>query len=355
MDSTTRYGFQRKFSQRSHSQVPVFRKSPRLHETLSRYTNTSTLFSISDFSILAVKWSDERYAQTYDPRTRSWYTEAMTSPKDIIILLDSSGSVLQLKRKVAAHIVNNILDTLNDNDFVNIYLFANSTRPLVPCFKDTLVQANEENLRLLRETLDNYKPTFQAEIETGLAKAFTLLKEMRQKKVGSECNQAIMLITEEAFFRKDQKEFFMKYNWNDSTPVRVFTYLLEKNEGDAHLLEWVACSNKGYFVNISLSQEAREKVLPYLNVMSRPLNKAHKDNPKREEFIWSYLYIDLADRRYTNWLWRKVEGNRQRSVFLDHAKREFHRLKKVLANYSHFLLQENHVKLNRLYNRTQMF
>ncbi|XP_044255106.1 voltage-dependent calcium channel subunit alpha-2/delta-3-like [Tribolium madens] len=290
----------------------------------------------------AVKWSDERYDQTYDPRTRSWYTEAMTSPKDVFILLDSSGSVCKLKRKIAAHIVNNILDTLNDNDFVNIYLFANSTRPLVPCFKDTLVQANEENLRLLRETLDNYNPDFQANIAVGLEKAFTLLAEFREKGIGSLCNQAIMLITEEAFFREDEQEFFNRSNWQYGTPVRVFTYQLERSESDARLLEWIACSNKGYFVNISLMQEVREKALPYLNVMSRPINYCHKDNPPRGELIWSYLYIDLADRRYTNWLWRKLEGNRQRAIFLDHAKRDFTRLQKVLTSESHFLLQDNH-------------
>lgn len=267
----------------------------------------------------------------------------MTSPKDVFILLDSSGSVCKLKRKIAAHIVNNILDTLNDNDFVNIYLFANSTRPLVPCFKDTLVQANEENLRLLRETLDNYTPDFQANVAVGLEKAFTLLAEFREKKIGSLCNQAIMLITEEAFFREDEQGFFNRSNWQYGTPVRVFTYQLERSESDARLLEWIACSNKGYFVNISLMQEVREKALPYLNVMSRPINYCHKDNPPRGELIWSYLYIDLADRRYTNWLWRKLEGNRQRAIFLDHAKRDFTRLQKVLTSGSHFLLQDNHV------------
>lgn len=71
---------------------------------------------------------------------RSWYTEAMTSPKDIIILLDRSGSMTGIKRKIAAYTVNNILDTLNDNDFVNIYTFASTTEPLVDCFNDTLVQ-----------------------------------------------------------------------------------------------------------------------------------------------------------------------------------------------------------------------
>lgn len=37
-------------------------------------------------------------------------------------------------------IVNQILDTLNDNDFVNVYVFTNTTEPLVDCFNDTLVQ-----------------------------------------------------------------------------------------------------------------------------------------------------------------------------------------------------------------------
>jgi hypothetical protein len=78
-----------------------------------------------------------------------------------------------------------------------------------------------------------------------------------------------------------------------------------------------------------------------LNVMSRPVNYWHRDVPTRE-LIWSYLYIDLADRRYTNWLWKKLEGNRQRAIFLDHAKREFTRLQKVLSSESHFLLKESH-------------
>lgn len=64
----------------------------------------------------------------------------MTSPKDIIILLDRSGSMKGKKKKLSLQIVNDILDTLNDNDFVNIYTFNNITLPLVDCFNDTLFQ-----------------------------------------------------------------------------------------------------------------------------------------------------------------------------------------------------------------------
>lgn len=94
------------------------------------------------FTVSAVKWSDERYDKSYDFRTRTWYTEAITSPKDIIILLDRSGSMTGERRGVSMHIVNQILDTLNDNDFVNVYTFTNTTEPLVDCFNDTLVQVS---------------------------------------------------------------------------------------------------------------------------------------------------------------------------------------------------------------------
>lgn len=92
---------------------------------------------------LAMKWPDELYNKTYDHRTRSWYTESMTSPKDMIILLDRSGSMTGRRRIISRQIVHDILDTLADNDYVNVFTFANSTEPLITCFNDTLVQVSK--------------------------------------------------------------------------------------------------------------------------------------------------------------------------------------------------------------------
>lgn len=89
-----------------------------------------------------MRWSKEMYDQTYDFRIRSWFAEAIASPKDVIILLDRSGSMKGKRRILSKYIINNILDTLYDNDYVNIYTVSNSTQPLVECFDYNLVQVN---------------------------------------------------------------------------------------------------------------------------------------------------------------------------------------------------------------------
>lgn len=78
----------------------------------------------------AMNWYMEP-VDLFDCRTRSWYIEAATSPKDILILMDTSGSMTGIRREIARHVINNILDTLGNNDFVNIITFSDTVKGVI--------------------------------------------------------------------------------------------------------------------------------------------------------------------------------------------------------------------------------
>jgi uncharacterized membrane-anchored protein len=59
---------------------------------------------------------------------------------------------------------------------------------------------------------------------------------------GSQCNQAIMLVTDGA--PVNYKEIFDKYNLPHK-PVRVFTYVIGREIIDTSATSWMACENKG--------------------------------------------------------------------------------------------------------------
>lgn len=56
------------------------------------------------------------------------YIQAATSPKDVVIVVDVSGSMKGLRLTIAKHTINTILDTLGENDFVNIIAVSGHAR-----------------------------------------------------------------------------------------------------------------------------------------------------------------------------------------------------------------------------------
>ncbi|NXT98342.1 CA2D4 protein, partial [Buphagus erythrorhynchus] len=98
---------------------PVFVDNFERDPTLTwQYFGSSTGF----FRLYpGIKWlPDENGVISFDCRNRGWYIQAATSPKDIVIIVDVSGSMKGLRMTIAKHTIVTILDTLGENDFVNI-------------------------------------------------------------------------------------------------------------------------------------------------------------------------------------------------------------------------------------------
>ncbi|XP_005297020.1 voltage-dependent calcium channel subunit alpha-2/delta-1 isoform X5 [Chrysemys picta bellii] len=220
----------------------------------------------------------------YDVRRRPWYIQGAASPKDMLILVDASGSVSGLTLKLIRTSVIEMLETLSDDDFVNVVSFNNNAQN-VSCFNH-LVQANVRNKKKLKEAV--YK--ISAKGITDYKKGFTYAFEQLQNHSGSRanCNKIIMLFTDGGEERA--QEIFHRYNKDKK--VRVFTFSVGQHNYDKGPIQWMACQNKGYYYEIPSIGAIRINTQEYLDVLGRPMVLA---GDKAKQVQWTNVYLDALE------------------------------------------------------------
>lgn len=219
-----------------------------------------------------------------DFRSLDWFIQAASSPKDIVILLDTSGSMNGKEYALAMQTASALLDTLGENDYVNLFAVGDKIRSAVPCFQNMLVRATTDNKKEIKAAANAIDPDGQANFTGGLEAAFEILHQYNISGKGSQCNQAIMIITDGP--DENYESIIKQYNW-PHRPVRLFTYLIGKSSSGEDNLNWMACQNKGYFVKITSAENLHQKVMQYAFVMARPMVLYQADHPVH----WSPVFM----------------------------------------------------------------
>ncbi|KAM3588211.1 uncharacterized protein V6R79_023997 [Siganus canaliculatus] len=259
--------------------IDNFQKDPTL--TWQYFGSSTGFFRLYP----GIQWiPDENGVVTFDCRNRNWYIQAATSPKDVVIVVDVSGSMKGLRLTIAKHTINTILDTLGENDFVNVIAYSDYVRYVEPCFKGTLVQADLDNREHFKLLVEELHVKGEGKVKKAMKESFKILNEAAALGQGSLCNQAIMLITDGAM--EDFQDVFEEFNWPDRR-VRVFTYLIGREMTFAENVKWIACNNKGYYTHVSTLADVQENVMEYLHVLSRPMVINHD-----HDIIWTEAYMD---------------------------------------------------------------
>uniref|UniRef100_A0A3Q3B173 Calcium channel, voltage-dependent, alpha 2/delta subunit 1a n=1 Tax=Kryptolebias marmoratus TaxID=37003 RepID=A0A3Q3B173_KRYMA len=220
----------------------------------------------------------------YDVRRRPWYIQGAASPKDMLILVDASGSVSGLTLRLIKTSVSKMLETLSDDDFVNVVSFNKSARPAA-CFQN-LVQANVRNKRILKEAVQRIKAEGITNYTSGFELAFQQLNQTNVSR--AYCNKIIMLFTDGGEERAE--EIFAKYN--PKQKVRIFTFSVGQHSYDKGPIQWMACANKGYYYEIPSIGAIRINTQEYLDVLGRPMVKADK---KAKQVQWTNVYLDALE------------------------------------------------------------
>ncbi|XP_044198648.1 voltage-dependent calcium channel subunit alpha-2/delta-1-like isoform X4 [Thunnus albacares] len=220
----------------------------------------------------------------YDVRRRPWYIQGAASPKDMLILVDASGSVSGLTLKLIRTSVSKMLETLSDDDYVNVVYF-NEKANHAACFEN-LVQANVRNKRILKDAVQNISAKGITNYRGGFELAFMQLAQMNVSR--ANCNKIIMLFTDGGEERAE--EIFKQYNPKQA--VRIFTFSVGQHNYDKGPIQWMACANKGYYYEIPSIGAIRLNTQEYLDVLGRPMVKADK---KAKQVQWTNVYLDALE------------------------------------------------------------
>ncbi|KAM4618751.1 voltage-dependent calcium channel subunit alpha-2/delta-1 [Polymixia lowei] len=236
----------------------------------------------------ASPWMDARKTPSkidlYDVRRRPWYIQGAASPKDMLILVDASGSVSGLTLKLIRTSVSEMLETLSDDDYVNVVYF-NTRVKKTACF-DHLVQANVRNKKLLKDAVQNITAKGITNYTKGFEFAFEQLSVTNVSR--ANCNKIIMLFTDGG----EERAQAILEKYNADKKVRIFTFSVGQHNYDKGPIQWMACANKGYFYEIPSIGAIRINTQEYLDVLGRPMVLADQ---QAKQVQWTNVYLDALE------------------------------------------------------------
>ena len=175
----------------------------------------------------------EDCSTTYDPRFREWYAGAAAGPKDIIIVIDKSGSMgSQNRMELAKQAADRVVDTLTDADYAQVVAFSSDAVSM----SNSLVQATRTN----RQSMKNFISGLSQGGLTSFADAMDKVETIFQGSATSGCNKVVLFLSDGVpNTAPPADQFLSKLNG-----AHLLTYALGSG-ADSSVLKTMACANQG--------------------------------------------------------------------------------------------------------------
>uniref|UniRef100_A0A0N5C4N1 VWFA domain-containing protein n=1 Tax=Strongyloides papillosus TaxID=174720 RepID=A0A0N5C4N1_STREA len=227
----------------------------------------------------AVPWIIEPKEYTFDifdPRYRPWFVMAESAPKDVLFLLDFSGSAKGQTQHLTKMTVLNILATLNPSDYINAVWF-NSRRELVMknCFEG-FVPATSRNKRLLRSLLENLEDRDQAFVGPAIEYSYEQFKNLNDLNdtYSSNGHKIIMLFTDG--IEEWPTNVIENYTETNTDNIRIFGFSMGYGIGEQTSLDWIACKTDAEYAIINSIAAVRLQSRFYLSKLSEVLSYVYR-------------------------------------------------------------------------------
>lgn len=195
-----------------------------------------------------------------------WFTGAATGAKDVVVVLDVSGSMQGNPYELGRLLTDLIVGSLSARDRVAVILLGWTTT-IVGCDTEQMVQATETNKAAIRGSITDFGTRDRANFVLGVDAAFDLLDEAWLAS-GETSNRSQTLMWLSDGGDKDDK-FGQVSKRNTGGRVRVFTFLMGQPTPGADDttagLRNIACDNRGQFRAISTLEALHTSARSVLN------------------------------------------------------------------------------------------
>ncbi len=131
---------------------------------------------------------------SYDPRIRPWYVAGSSGPKNIIMILDTSGSMetrLPLLKKAATRVVQ----SLTVQDRIAIIPFASTATKIVDP-KGYMYQGTSENIHILTQRINDLESKGNTNFYEAFNAAFDVFNTTIDQELSVNCNSAVLFFTD---------------------------------------------------------------------------------------------------------------------------------------------------------------
>ncbi|CAJ1379047.1 unnamed protein product [Effrenium voratum] len=193
----------------------------------------------------AVQWCPE--AEGVDPRFRPWYSSGSTGPKDLVLVVDVSGSMGSAGRAALAKAAAKaVIDTLEWKDFGTVILFNHG---IAAQYSQQLVAMFDAERANLKNWLDQQAwAEGGTDFKVSLDRAFDVISASVSSGSTSMCQKAILFLTDGAA-SFESADYASVRQRTTQYSVALFTYALGSG-ADATVTKQLACENQGIFYPI---------------------------------------------------------------------------------------------------------
>ncbi|CAH8541949.1 unnamed protein product [Schistosoma rodhaini] len=230
----------------------IFPTEPNLHFTyFASFTGILRVYP-------AFPWREQN-VDMFDVRRRSWFIQGSSVPKDLFILLDTSGSMTGQSLKLANLSAQKLIEALDVDDYFTVAHFPGAKDHVAPmivtannesepiCF-NSFVQATRRNKLRLFYDLSTLKARGYSDFPASLKFAYEMFRNLTGSARGDRGkelrNKILVLLTDNAFVFDESVLSQLK---QQKSNITTFIYSLGEPVGAAYEHKMKACATNDYY------------------------------------------------------------------------------------------------------------